>query len=71
MRDDRLASSLACEGAWSRKVEEEVEEEDEKHSEPTYPWEVACTAAAFITADPSLRLRLLLRCEVTLLLILK
>lgn len=48
-----------------------MEEEDEKHSEPTYPWEVACTAAAFITADPSLRLRLLLRCEVTLLLILK
>lgn len=35
---------------------EEEEEEDEKPSEPACPWEVACTAAAFVT------LRLPLRC---------
>lgn len=53
---------MSREAAWSRKVEEEVEaEEDEKHSEPACPWEAACTAAAFITPNPSLRLRLLLR----------
>lgn len=37
-----------------------MEEEDEKHSEPACPWEAACTAAAFVNPDPSLRLRLLL-----------
>lgn len=52
---DRPTSSRAA-----RKVEEEVEEEDEMHSEPACPWEAACTAAAFITPDPSLMLRLLL-----------
>ncbi len=36
------------------------EEEDEKHSEPACPWEAACTAAVFVTPDPTLRLRLLL-----------
>lgn len=42
------------------------EEEDEKHSEPACPWEAACTAAAFVTPDPSLRLRLLLHRKVML-----
>lgn len=41
-------------------------EEDEKHSEPACPWEAAHAAAAFITPDPSLRLRLLLQCKVML-----
>lgn len=50
----------------SRKVEEEVEEEDEKHSEPACPWEAACTAAVYVTPDPSLRLGLLLRHEAML-----
>ena len=42
------------------------EEEDEKHSEPACPWEAACTAAAFVTPDPPLRLRLLLHRKVML-----
>lgn len=42
------------------------EEEDEKHSEPACPWEAAHTAAAFVTSDPMLRLRLLLHRQVML-----
>lgn len=42
------------------------EEEDEKHSEPACPWEAACTAAAFVTPDSPLRLRLLLHRKVML-----
>lgn len=40
------------------------EEKEEKHWEPTCPWEAACTAAAFVTPD-------LLHCLVTRLFILK
>lgn len=47
------------------------EEKDEKHSEPTCPWEAACSAATFVTVEPAARLRLLLHCLVTRLLILK
>ena len=43
------------------------EEEDEKHSEPACPWEVACKAGAFVTPDLPLRLRLLLHRQVMLL----
>lgn len=42
------------------------EEEDEKHSEPACPWEAACTAAAFVTPDQSLMIRLLLHRKVML-----